>query len=110
MMTPPSSPVPSGPMTPAQAGMSRLGAAGIGSNGNPSMDTGKLPMTVVHYRQSTQPGVACRSCEFADQQGGCAKVAGQIKPDGVCDLFDPMEPAGEPASEVGEAVGPGGVR
>lgn len=62
----------------------------------------------VAYRKGSGEG-RCSECEYWDGNEGCAKVAGRIAPDGVCDLFEKAEPEkmpsplGETPSDEGDA-------
>lgn len=85
---------------------SRLASMGMGNNGDPGMDQGKAPMAAVHYRPAQDPTTACAACKYADQQGGCQLVAGQIQPTGTCDLFEPAQQVGPQPGAVPPAVPP----
>lgn len=76
-------------MDARNAATSRLDAAGMGNAGAPAEGAGKQPFAAVHYRAADQPQQSCGTCEHFDGDDGCALVAGNIDPQGVCDLFAP---------------------
>lgn len=104
---------------------SRMESMGVpNAPGDPMAGQGKQAMGDVHYRaagsstgggpapmpgpgqlESNPPGVPvgpgadgnCGACEYFDGQMTCAKVAGNIDPMAVCDLFEAGGGPGEPA-------------
>ena len=62
--------------------------------------TGPVSQADAGYREAENPDRACLVCSSADQAGGCAQVEGRIDPNGVCDLFAPMNQGENPDDRV----------
>lgn len=79
------------PMGPKQAAMSRMGAMGVAPDETTRMDAGKTPMGDAGYRQAETPEMSCQTCAHFQAPDACELVAGRIDPNGVSDLFEPLE-------------------
>lgn len=55
--------------------------------------TAKRAQSEVAYGPAYSPAERCGNCVHFDGQGTCELVEGTISPEGVCDLFEPVQPA-----------------
>ncbi len=67
---------------PEQMPLPLSGAAQLGS-------TAKRSQSEVAYGPAYEVGQDCGHCAHFDGQGGCELVEGQIRPEMVCDLWEP---------------------
>jgi len=107
-----------------------LGRAGMTPNAGPSpvpgptaapgplMGTevageGQQSQTEANYRPAESPERSCANCIHFDGEGGCEVVAGEIRPDGTSDNFEPAGGGGmasSPSASAGSPYEQGPVR
>ena len=49
----------------------------------------KVSKPAAHYRAASSPSECCRVCRYMNDDGSCDRVQGTVKPEMVCDLFEP---------------------
>ena len=69
---------------------------------------GAVPQEIVHYMGPERMEISCSNCDYFSGQGTCVIVAGQIDPEGICNLHSSvgqMELSEEAPLLEEEAVG-----
>lgn len=56
----------------------------------PPAERAKVPKKEAHYRDAER-GTSCAKCKHFVMPNKCAIVSGNIRPDGLSDMFEPMD-------------------